>query len=94
MAALQHVLRGLISRDLVAEIPAELSGKTHATFIAANRYFRGEPFPRNRGGRPRAARGEEAEGEGADGAPLAEIEIERAANIARNQELLRQLGLA
>ena len=85
--ALERVLDGLIARGLVRAIPPAQSGKQVTMYAAANRYATGEPFPRPKVERP-VNEVEVVEEE------LCELEIERARNIARNQEILRQLGLA
>ena len=54
-------------------------------YLASNRYFKGEPFPQPKRKREREPEPEEE---------LSEFELQRQRNIARNQELLKQLGLA
>ena len=56
---------------------------------AANLYVRGEPFPRGRKANEKDEDEEEEEEE-----ELCDFELQRRRNIERNQELLRQLGLA
>lgn len=100
--AVRHILGRLQDRGLLSIVPPSLSGKAHELVAINNHYATGEPFAvqrreeekaerRSRKSRERAAH-EPAEGEEGDG--LAEIEKERLRNMARNQELLRQLGLA
>ena len=84
--AVQHLLAGLIADGAVASVAPELSGRAHVTYCVRNKYFKGEPFKRR--GRAAAAADEEEEEE------LCDFEVERQKNIARNHELLRQLGLA
>ena len=85
--ALQHVVDGLIASGHVRVVPPEKSGKNFPLYMAANQYFKGEAFPRRRGAREEEEV-EEVEDE------LAEVEKQRLANIQRNQEMLRALGLA
>ena len=90
--AIQYVLGVLESLGLVACLQPEKIGKAYPMYIVCNRYWKGEPFPKppvERKARRRAPV-EEEEGE----EDLADIEIERRKNIERNQEILRQLGLA
>ena len=67
-------------------IETELTGKPAVFYVAANSYSKGEPFTQPKRERAQAAPPVEEE--------LCDFEIERQKNIARNQELLRQLGLA
>jgi hypothetical protein len=94
MPALLHVLQGLVATGAVCALPPQLTGKPHTIYLAANSYFAGEAFPRPPalGGQKRAREEEEDEEEVEE--PLADIELERLRNIQRNQEILRQLGLA
>jgi len=84
--ALQHVISGLIRSGHVRAVLPERSGKNFPLYTAANEYFKGEAFPRKR------AEAEELEPEPED--ELAELEIQRLANIKRNHEMLVALGLA
>ena len=86
---LLQVLHDLAGAGLVRSVNAEVSGKTSVTFAAANRYIKGTPFPRKEREKAEAEPTEEAEEE-----DLCDFEVQRQQNIARNQELLRQLGLA
>ena len=81
--AVQHLLAGLIADGAVASVAPELSGRAHVTYCVRNKYFKGEPSS----GAAAAAEEEEEE-------ELCDFEVERQKNIARNHELLRQLGLA
>ena len=88
-AALEWVMAELVGEGLVRSVPAEECGKgSGALFAAANLYVRGEPFPRKAGAKKEEDEEPEEEEE------LCDFEIQRQRNIARNQELLRQLGLA
>ena len=84
--ALQHVISGLIRSGHVRAVLPERSGKNFPLYTAANEYFKGEAFPRKR------AEAEELEPEPED--ELAELEMQRLANIKRNHEMLVALGLA
>ena len=86
-SALQHVLEGLVACGAVSAVSPQKSARPHTIYCAANRYFAGEPFPRASGRKEEEAEEEEPE-------QLADIELERQRNIARNQAILRQLGLA
>ena len=100
--ALERVLSGLVATHALSALPPEKTGKAHVTYCVANVYVAGEPFPRP----PAAGRGGRGGGDGGDAADegeeaaeeeeeqLADIERERLRNIERNQEILRQLGLA
>ena len=91
MPALMQVLNDLVDSGLVRTLSASASGKATTQFVVANRYAKGEPFPRReREKKDGADEGEEAEEE----EELCDFELQRKRNIARNQELLRQLGLA
>ena len=90
-AALAHVLQGLVATGAVCALPPQHSGKSHMLYIVANQYCAGEAYPRSK--RAREVEADEAEAE-AEPEEMADIEIERARNIARNNEILRQLGLA
>ena len=89
----RHVLQRLVERGAVSALCPEQTGKAHAVYCAANTYSAGEAFPRpaKRDVADDADGGDEA---AVDIEPLAEIEQERLRNIERNQEILRQLGLA
>ena len=77
----------LVAEGLVRSIAADDLGKgSGALFAAANLYVRGEPFPRKKATKEEEEPEEEEE--------LCDFELERQRNIARNKELLRQLGLA
>ena len=79
----------LVGEGLVRSVPAEECGKGQgALFAAANLYVRGEAFPRAKKG------DKEEDDEPVEEEELCDFEIQRQRNIARNQELLRQLGLA
>ena len=91
LPALAHVLQGLVATGAVCALPPQHSGKAHILYIAANLYCAGEAFPRSKRAREVEADEQEAEPEPEE---MADIEIERARNIARNNEILRQLGLA
>ena len=90
MPALAQILSGLVARGLVQAVPPRRSGKSLAAFVVRNRYVRGEPFPKGASG-VRAMKRERREEEAED---MCDLEMERKRNMARNQELLRQLGLA
>lgn len=86
--ALAQLLSGLIVLGLIRVLTPERSGKAGTNYVAANRYVTGTSFPRARLSRPPPpAKAEEEE-------ELCDLEKERLANMKRNQELLRQLGLA
>ena len=89
MPALTEMLNGLVARGLVQAVPPQCSGKSLPMFVVRNQYVRGEPFPKGTAGL-RAIKREEPEEEG----DMCDLEMERKHNMARNQELLRQLGLA
>ena len=76
----------------VTAVPKEKTGKAHTLYVAANKYYAGEAFPRagNKRSREQAAEEEEHEPE----EELADIEVERLRNIERNKAILKQLGLA
>ena len=63
-------------------------GAHQPLYCICNRYVKGEPFPRVY--QSRKSTKEEVE----EAEELCDFEIERQRNIARNKELLRQLGLA
>ena len=89
--ALRYILGRLVDRGLIATVTADEARGTRSTqpqWAVRNRYYRAEPWPRLKRERPGKEVEEEPEEE------LADIEIERKRNIARNQEILRQLGLA
>ena len=89
LPALNRVLTGLVATGAVCAVPPQKSGRAHMIYLAANQYFAGEEFPRpSSQKRPREEPVVEPEEE------LADIELERLRNIQRNQEILRQLGLA
>ena len=67
-------------------LPPAHTGRSMVLYLARNRYFKGEPFPHNKRKREPPPPQEEEE--------LSEFELQRQRNIARNQELLKQLGLA
>lgn len=101
--AISHVLGRLEALGLVALVQPSQSGKEKELVAINNHYATGEPFAVQRrlaekvSRRSRAARSRQdtegvGEEDGMEG--LAEIEKERLRNMARNQELLRQLGLA
>ena len=89
LPALSSVLQGLVATGAITAIPPEKSGRAHVMYLAANRYYAGEAFPRVLSGVKRKHE-EEPEPE----EELADIEVERLRNIKRNQEILRSLGLA
>lgn len=89
MPALMQMLNGLVARGLVQMVPQHRSGKSLPMFVVRNRYVRGEPFPKGVAG-VRANKREDPEEE----EDMCDLEVERKRNMARNQELLRQLGLA
>ena len=91
MPALSYVLNGLVASGAVSAMPPQRSGRAQTLYLVANRYYAGEAFVRQGVKRARDA---EAEEEEEPEQQLADIEIERQRNIARNQEILRQLGLA
>ena len=72
-------------RGLVRAVPPSRTGKSVWMYAAANRYCKGEAFPK----REREKREEEPE----EPEELSELEIERQRNIERNHAILRQLGL-
>ena len=84
--ALQRVVDGLIASGHLKSVLPSRSGKNFPVYLAANQYFKGEPFPRKQK--------EEAEEEPEEEDELAELEKQRLRNIERNQEMLRALGLA
>ena len=84
------MLNDLIDAGLVRALDAAASGKAQAQFAIANRYVKGEPFPR----RHRQEKEKEGEEESEDDEELCDFELERQKNIAANQALLRELGLA
>eukprot|EP00967_Tisochrysis_lutea_P047017 scaffold57208_cov31-Tisochrysis_lutea.AAC.1 len=86
--ALTQIISGLVVLGLVKAVTPEKSGKTATCYIAANKYATGVPFPKIKVTRPNAAPEVQEEEE------LCDLEKERLANMKRNQELLRQLGLA
>ena len=87
--ALEWIVGELVGEGLVKCIPAEDCGKGSGLLLcAANLYVRGEPFPRGGGKAKDDDDGSESEEE------LCDFELQRKKNIERNQELLRQLGLA
>ena len=92
-SALHHVLKGLVATGGVSMLPEAKSGKAHPMYSARNTYYVGEAFPR-----PSTSKGggkkEEEDAEEEEPEELADIEKERLRNIARNQEILRSLGLA
>ena len=90
--ALEHVLGRLVELEILANVPPEASGKMQPMWVVRNSYAKGTPFPRAPAA-PRAPRAV-AEVEEEEPEELADIEIERQKNIARNQEILRSLGLA
>ncbi len=90
--ACSYVLKGLVAANLVSELPPKQSGKTQPLYLVANRYYAGEPFAKPAAGGKRTREADEEADEDED-EDLADIEIERKKNIARNQEILRQLGL-
>ncbi|KAL1521940.1 hypothetical protein AB1Y20_021588 [Prymnesium parvum] len=87
MAALKQVVARLVSRRMARCCEARQPGGKTASlhYLVANRYFKGEPFPRPKNPVVREAFVEEE---------LSEFELERKRNIEMNNELLRQLGLA
>ena len=88
-AALGFVLGCLVRQDLVSAIPAEACGKHHPAWLISNTYVKGEPWPKPaREAKLKREAEEEEEPE-----ELADIELERQANIERNKEVLRSLGL-
>ena len=87
--ALSHVLTKLVEGGLVKSVPQKLSGKATVCWLAANRYVKGEAFPKA----PKARKAKE-EDEEEEEEQLADIELERLRNIERNKEILRSLGLA
>jgi hypothetical protein len=86
-SALAQLLSGLVVLGLVRVLTPERSGKAGTNYVVANRYVTGAPFPRAKLSRPPPPEVEEEE-------ELCDLEKERLANMKRNQELLRQLGLA
>jgi hypothetical protein len=76
----------IFSSPSLQVLTPERSGKAGTNYVVANRYMTGTPFPRAKLSRPPAEVEEEEE--------LCDLEKERLANMKRNQELLRQLGLA
>jgi hypothetical protein len=101
--AIAHVLDTLKQQGLVVVVAPSDSGKEKELVVINNHYATGEPFAVRRrqaekeSQRSRAARERQdtkggGDEDGMEG--LAEIEKERLRNMARNQELLRQLGLA
>ena len=91
--ALTHILDGLVTRGLASFVPANEVGATRVQphWAVSNAYYKAEPFPKPK--REKEAKDDDDEEE-EDEEDLADIEIERKKNIARNQEILRQLGLA
>jgi len=85
-AALTHVANSLVDSGHISVLPPAHSGRSMVLYLARNLYFKGEPFPQNKRKREAPPPLEEEE--------LSEFEHQRLRNIARNQELLRQLGLA
>ena len=93
LPALSSVVTGLVATGAVTAVPPAKSGRGHVVYLAANRYFAGEAFPRapsQLSGAKRKHDEEEAEPE----EEMADIELERLRNIERNKEILRSLGLA
>lgn len=84
--ALTHVTSSLVDSGHVSVLPPAHTGRSMVLYLARNRYFKGEPFPHNKRKREPPPPQEEEE--------LSEFELQRQRNIARNQELLKQLGLA
>jgi hypothetical protein len=82
-----QVLKGLVAAGLVCALPPQQSGKNQIMYVISNQYLRGEAFPRRE--KLGAAEKEDKEEE-----ELCDLELERQRNIARNLELLKQLGLA
>ena len=85
-AALTHVANSLVDSGHISVLPPAHSGRVMVLYLARNLYSQGEPFPQNKRKREAPPPFEEEE--------LSEFEHQRLRNIARNQELLRQLGLA
>ena len=85
VAALTHVVGGLVDSGHISVLPPARTGRSMVLYLASNRYFKGEPFPQQKRKREREPEPEEE---------LSELELQRQRNIARNQELLKQLGLA
>ena len=85
-AALTHVASSLVDSGHISVLPPAHSGRVMVLYLARNLYFQGEPFPQTKRKREAPPPFEEEE--------LSEFEHQRLRNIARNQELLRQLGLA
>lgn len=86
MPALTHVVNGLVDAGHIAVLPPERTGRSTVLYVARSRYFKGTPFPQSRRKRERLEPAPQEE--------LSEFEQQRLRNIARNQELLKQLGLA
>ncbi|EOD24621.1 hypothetical protein EMIHUDRAFT_450551 [Emiliania huxleyi CCMP1516] len=87
--AISHVVGQLRGLGLVSVVPPHASGRSTELVVINNHYATGEPREEEREKRSRQRKEPEEEEE-----DLADIEKERLRNIARNQELLRQLGLA
>ncbi|KAL1495372.1 hypothetical protein AB1Y20_016747 [Prymnesium parvum] len=85
LPALAQVLKRLTAIGQVSAVLPQQSGKNQLMYIISNRYFKGVPFPR----KERSEEKKEEEKE-----ELCDLELERQRNMARNQELLRMLGLA
>ena len=85
-AALTHVANSLVDSGHINVLPPAHSGRARVLYLARNLYFPGEPFPQTKRKREAPPPFEEEE--------LSEFEHQRLRNIARNQALLAQLGLA
>ena len=85
VAALTHVVGGLVDSGHISVLPPSRTGRSMVLYLASNAYLKGEPFPQSKRKREREPEPEEE---------LSEFEKQRMRNIARNQELLKQLGLA
>jgi len=90
--AIAHILSNLESRGLVSLLAPERTGKVAELVVVNNHYATGEPFAVARREEKKAVRRSKKEPDEEEG--LADIEVERLHNMARNQEFLRQLGLA
>eukprot|EP00326_Haptolina_ericina_P041878 CAMPEP_0181244370 /NCGR_PEP_ID=MMETSP1096-20121128/42824_1 /TAXON_ID=156174 ORGANISM="Chrysochromulina ericina, Strain CCMP281" /NCGR_SAMPLE_ID=MMETSP1096 /ASSEMBLY_ACC=CAM_ASM_000453 /LENGTH=217 /DNA_ID=CAMNT_0023340915 /DNA_START=1 /DNA_END=654 /DNA_ORIENTATION=- len=88
LPALQMVVDDLVASGLVRPIGSVESGKPVTNYLVANRYVSGTPFPVPKKQTQKPVREAPQEEE------LCDFELERQRNIARNMELLKQLGLA
>ena len=93
MRALSHVLAELVRKGFVSELSSEKMGRGSTYYLLKNKYRCGTQFAPVRR-RPQGAAREEEEEEEEEADEECDLELERAQNIARNQEILRQLGLA